>query len=688
MDLDVYGRCKKAFVEENIETVCGVAGIINLDRRAVDSTRLQRMSASMLHRGPDDEGYILIEQKTGNFRRYHGDVTCSEKKKEFRHIRDGKAFESANIGLAHRRFSIIDLSAGAHQPFFLSDNSCCIVFNGEIYNYVEIRNELTSQGITFRTRSDTEVLLKAYQVWGEECFGKFNGFWALAIYDFIKKRMILSRDRLGKKPLFYTRTGSSIYFSSEIKGILAISNIDNSKRVNERAVFHWLVSGRKDLFNETFYEGIFMLPAGSWTVVDNKFPGDVHRFWRLPEQRLTEKDISVQSAARMIRSLLDDSVRIRLRADVPTCVELSGGMDSSSLVALASSSHREKISTFTVRFQEKMWNEEPFAKEVARRFNVDYHVMDNPVDHFWSHILAFTYLEEEPYHAPNLQTNQEIWQQMRSMGMKVSLNGAGGDEVFAGYSNYISSALLENIMQGNFRHCLNNLIKHSETSSPAHTLIAVSRYLVGSVLDSFSPRWRQTWRTGGSPYSLPGASRDVRRGMMLSSILYADMTHTLMPYWLCSGDRGYMGVPIEVRAPFLDYRLVEYVYRLPVTYLIRDGWHKWILRKAMESILPPKVVWRKRKLGFPFPYERFFSDHQEIIQYIFDNSHNPYIDLRRRDVLSSNWRAISFILWYELFFNENVKLFKDIEQMVMRKTAKESAAYHPAYYKTSQKVFA
>jgi asparagine synthase (glutamine-hydrolysing) len=647
--------------------MCGIAGIIDFDGAPIEPAELLVMNGAIAHRGPDDEGFVLIAPVHSRFVAYAGASSPAEVKAQFPLLTEGNGLPAATIGLSHRRFSIIDLSAAGHQPFFDKEGTCTVVFNGEIYNYVEIRAELAARGSRFYTQSDTEVLLEAYKCWGTDCFARLNGFWAIALYDFRRKELILSRDRIGKKPLYWTKAGARVYFASEIKALLQIAEVHKRRRVNEEAIFHWLVHGLKDLNFTTCFEGIHSLPSASWVMVDSTFPNRRGIFWKVPEDRLSEKETSRATAASTLRDLLQDSVRIRLRADVPVSVELSGGMDSSTLVALAAKASAQEIITYTVEFPDKEWNEEPFARSVAQHYKTDYRVLKPPLDKFWSQILAFTYLEEEPYHAPNLQTNQVIWSQMRSMGTKVSLNGAGGDENFAGYGNYFELAQVENLIHGRGHEFLRNSLRYSQANT------GIKSFYKPFVRLLKEPLTRLAAYTGLEfmEHAIPSYVRDreyprMSQPRVLSHALYSDMTNTLMPYWLRSGDRGYMGVPLEVRAPLLDFRVIDFAFRLPVTYLLHDGWHKWILRKAMEGLLPADVVWRRRKMGFPFPYARFYQENRDIIQLILRVSNNPYIDLTKfafpqGETSAQKWKLLSFLLWYELFFNENMDLFKAIE---------------------------
>jgi len=552
------------------------------------------------------------------------------------------------------------------------------VFNGEIYNYLELRDELAAKGYNFQSQSDTEVLLAAYQHWDTECFARLNGFWAIALFDFRRRRLIVSRDRLGKRPLYWTRCGSRIYFASEIKALLRVPDVYRARKVNEDVISRWLIAGQKDLEFSTCFEGIYSLPSASWAVVDTSFPDSVRRFWVVPSKRLAETDISPVEAARDLRSLLVDAVHIRLRSDVPLSVELSGGMDSSTLVAIAAQVQRERIQTYTVRFPEESYNEEPFARSVARHYNTDYRVLDSPSGGFWRHILPFTYLEEEPYHSPNLQTNQAIWSQMRAMGTKVSLNGAGGDENFAGYSTYYIPAQVQHLLEWRFGAYVRNAVRYSQ----GRTNLRGGVQPIMLLLKEWSGRLAlPSFHSEATLPNILGCKRLPRLSRLstLSEVLYSDMTNTLMPYWLRSGDRGFMGIPLEVRAPFLDYRVVEFAFRLPVTYLFRDGWHKWILRKAVEELLPADVVWRRRKMGFPFPSERFHAENCDILNFILDNARNPYIDFAQRKRFSHDWKVMSFVLWYELFFNENTALFEQVQDRACVMSPAEDHGYAPQF---------
>ena len=657
--------------------MCGIAGFFDTSGHGISPAVLREMANVIRHRGPDDEGYVLIDQRTGYRKAFSGADSPADIRETLPGF-DNTAFtQPVNIGLAHRRFSIIDLSSGGHQPFFDREKTCCVVFNGEIYNYLELRETLEQLGVEFQTRSDTEVLVEAYKAWGPDCFSRFNGFWAVALYDFRARRLVMSRDRLGKRPLYWTRIASRIYFASEIKSLLQVPEVAARKGVNEDAIWHWCVDGQRDLDGQTFFKDIRNFPAGSWSVVDEAFPARTRAFWSVPRERLREGDISVDNAVKQVRETLIDAVRLRMRADVPIAFELSGGLDSSTILALAAETTTDTLRTYTVRFEDPRWNEEPFARAVAERYRVDYRVIDPTPGAFWNDIAAFTSLQEEPYHSPNLQVSQVIWSHMRAEGTKVTLTGSSGDELFAGYSRYYWKAQLENLRHGRFAQATDNARNWSERR---HNWGDLAREVTNAVgLRQIARQAKKTFGSLPSDYirGLPFPKKQYYANS-LSEWLHSEITNTLIPYWLMSGDKTLMGVPFEGRCPFLDYRMVEIAARLPVTYLIRHGWHKWILRKAMEKDLPQEVVWRKVKMGFPYPYERFYANHQPVVELILNRAKNPYIDFSNKGLLRTNWLALSFILWYEFFINENVELFRNIENLSRNETHVH-ATYRPAF---------
>ncbi len=662
--------------------MCGIAGIVNLDGGPVGGPALRSMLRVIRHRGPDDGGFALIDRQQKRIQSF-SDTDCSAEEKQRNPVLPDDAGNNASVGFAHRRFSIIDLSAAGHQPFVDDSAGLCLSFNGEIYNYVELREELIARGFTFRSQSDTEVVLRAYQAWGTGCFERFHGFWALSLYDARRNQVIVSKDRLGKKPLYWTKLGSTVYFASEIKSLLEIPAIAAQASPNPRAIWLWCSERLRDTNDETFFDNVYSLPPGTFAVIDDAFPGNLKKYWQFPKERLDEKDISIPEACSKLRETLFDAVKIRLRADVPLAVSLSGGMDSSAIVAIATKFSEQQLTTFTIKYSDPRYNEEPFARAVAESCGVDYRVMEPPTQDFWQGALPYTYLQEEPYHSPHQQTGLGISAAMRDEGIKVCLHGAAGDELFAGYPPYFEYAQRDNWTRRRFGHFLSNAYNWTEakTSPPRRILAAFAAQIGGG---RFTASRRRSVQRKAPPFSQ--AFIDEMRDMKapshstLTDKLYFDITSGLIPYWLRSGDKKDMAAPLEYRCPLLDHRVVELAMTMPTTYLIRDGWHKWILRKAVEDLLPASVVWRRKKMGLPFPIGAFIKESAPAIDHIANGASNPYLDPGQKSRIKADWNLMSFEIWHELFFGNNVKLIEEAAQLMGDHTV--GAGFEPEYLKT------
>ncbi len=634
--------------------MCGIAGIITPDKNVISNAHIISMGQSIGHRGPDDEGFSIVGDD-GRVSSYSGRESRKEVKRSLPSLESAGAHSGVQAAFVHRRFSIIDMTPGGHQPLVDNSSGLILVFNGELYNYIELRSELCELGVHFYTQSDSEVVLKAYGQWGRACFSRFNGFWSLAIYNTVRDELILVRDRLGKKPLYYSQIGNSLYFASEMKALLRIQSIKNSRKLNQSAMNAWLQLGLKDFSAQTFFENILRVPPASMLTFASGKITAIDTWWSLPEKRYTESQFSVADASNELRKRLTKAVEYRLRADVPVGAELSGGMDSSVLTMLAAGIQPD-IQAYTVRFPGKGFDEEPYARKVAEMYKLNYTVIEAPKTHIWGWIPQFTALEEEPYHSPNLMSNQAIWSKMRAAGIKVSINGASGDECFAGYYPHFMTYQNELFFRGAVFRFLKNAMQYNQTpwykTLPKSLLrtTQVPKYAIRRIIQQM----------GHGEYRL--LPEDIARPYTtLAEQLSADMLRNLMPYWLTSGDKASMGLPIEVRMPFLDCDVIDLAFKMPISYLIRNGWHKWILRETFKKALPEAVTWRRLKMGFPFPLKEFIDENQEILQIIQKMSDCPHCQIN--SATRYNWPAISFILWYEHFINENTALFEKIEEM-------------------------
>jgi asparagine synthase (glutamine-hydrolysing) len=648
--------------------MCGIAGILDQTDQShvVNASRLMAMSAAIAHRGPDGEGYIFIDRRSNANLQLSGPDSPESIRASLPDISERILADGYDLALAHRRFSIIDLSPAGHQPFVDTQNQVCVILNGEIYNYVEIRQELIEAGREFRTATDTEVLAQSYLEWGESCFERLNGMWAVALYDLRQRQLILCRDRLGKRPLYYFSDNGRLVFASEIKSLLQCDFVRAYVEVNVEAVSPFILQGWRDLENQTFFTHIHSLPPGSFMRIDYQCEPSFHTYWSIPRiSRSLVSANSISDAATDLRTLLSDSIRIRMRADVPVAFELSGGLDSSSLVGLASHLTDRPISAYTVSFDSPEWDESVYAKSVAVALNVKHRLIQPPALGFWDEVNNFIYQEEEPFHSPNLHTNFHLRRLIAADGFRVVVTGGAGDEIFAGYPDYLYAYLADLSSNGHWPQYLRNLLGRSDLRSPRklmsilrHPLHSARRILASN--DWFSWLKEQSTPLESILVNLPIPSI-VDLPMTVQDLLYENMTRYKLPYWLRSSDKTNMAIPIEPRSPFLDYRVVEFAFRLPIDLLIRNGWLKWILRTAMGDLLPANVIWRKSKMGFPFPMHDWLAQSRDTIRAIFASMDNPFID--RRVIMDSLekfeisspyalWRLLSFELWHRRFMRQ------------------------------------
>jgi asparagine synthase (glutamine-hydrolysing) len=616
---------------------------------------LIRMARSIRHRGPDDEGFALIDTATGKEWNASGRESNPVVRENLPVLDDRTESFPHNLALSHRRYSIVDLSPSGHQPMWDSRSEVCVSFNGEIYNYIELREELGKVGHRFSTNTDTEVLLKGYIEWGTDVFQKLTGPWALALYDKNKKKVLLSRDRIGKMPLYYAVRGNQLYWASEIKAILQAQPAFTMS-IREQAIDDFLIHGWRDI-DGTFWKDIHDFPPASYAWVENELTLSIHPFWQLPETRLNTNEISIPEARSKLQDTLSDAVRIRLRSDIPVAFELSGGMDSSSLVALATGHSKQPLDTYTVRFSEAGANEEPFARMVADLYsdNINYKVIQPGPNDFWQGANNFIWLQEEPFHSPNVFTTHNLRKLIKNDGAGVLINGAGGDEVFAGYSaEYFIPYLRYLFHKGKLHSVIRELMSYSETT--------ISRFMLKRIKNAFTLRPPKD--NGASTNQilkdiyLKGSNVQTRapKSILFSNRMKENMTHRMMNYWLRVGNKSTYGIPLEPRLPFLDHRIVELGFTLPPEYLIHHGWHKWILREATKKILPKGVVWRKQKMGFPFPMAEWLATSKPIAQKLLMDVECPYFNFSKLphsydDLLVKNpnilWRLIILGLWWK-----------------------------------------
>ena len=590
--------------------MCGIAGFISVGKPAISSAALRAMTDVIDHRGPDDEGFF--ETRT----------------------RDNRHF----IGLGHRRLSIIDLSTG-HQPIGNEDGSVQIVFNGEIYNFAELRNELIALGHHFATASDTETIVHAYEEFGEECVEKFRGMFAFAIWDANREWLFLARDRFGKKPLYLCQRGDNLLFASEIKSLLAFPGIPVD--VNLDAVWDYL-SYRYVPGPATLFSGIRKLPPGSFAVWEKGELREQCYYTPPDKQAWIWQEPPADPVGRFLE-LLDESVKIRMVSDVPFGVFLSGGIDSSAVVGLMARHSSLPVKTFSVGFAEGQYSELGYAAVIARQFETEHHELTVSQDHLMDELPALVRYRDAPVAEPSDIPIFLLSKEARR-SVKMVLTGEGSDEFLGGYPKHVFEryAAGYQILPGMVRHGLIEPLIHALPYRFRRAKTAVVNLGLEDRQDRM-PRWfgalsgkERDELVAFRPVTERrcGVQFDTQAGnSALRNILYFDQTSWLPDNLLERGDRMTMAASIEARMPFMDHELAAYVSSLPDNYRVHGRQTKWILREAMKRLLPAAILERP-KVGFRVPVNEWFRGPMR--DYLYDHltgKDSLTVNYYRRDVL-------------------------------------------------------
>jgi asparagine synthase (glutamine-hydrolysing) len=563
--------------------MCGIAGILRFDpREAVDEARLKRMRDMLRHRGPDGEGLWL----------------------------DGP------VGLAHRRLAIVDVVGGL-QPMANEDDTVWITYNGEIYNHASLRPGLEASGHRYRTRSDTETILHLYEEEGERCVERLQGMFAFALWDQQRERLLLARDRLGIKPLYYAVTERELLFGSEIKAILAAS--PGRPSLNVAAVPEFLAT-RYVAGEETFFQGIRKLPPGHTLVWSREGGPQRRRYWRLPAAT-DESSATLEERAADLRERLETTVRSHLMSDVPLGLFLSGGLDSTGLAALMAPMAPDRLRTFAVGFDDDASNELPYARLAANAVGAQHHEITVSPEDFFGALPRLIWHEDEPIAFPSSIALHFVSRLARPH-VKVVLTGEGSDELFMGYSWYRLTAWNERL-GGPYRHLTPTAIRRGIRRAIPHLPTALRRYARRTFL-ALDPGIRATFYENFAVF--PDAARrsvlrdkalarsvdpyreqlrcfDEVSGSTLHRMSHADL-QTYLVELLMKQDQMSMAASIESRVPFLDHELVEHGVAMPDRFKIHGLTTKAVLREALRSRVPREILHR-RKLGFPVPFGRW-----------------------------------------------------------------------------------
>jgi asparagine synthase (glutamine-hydrolysing) len=632
--------------------MCGLAGIVTPDR-VVDTDLLVGLSAELQHRGPDDGGFLIGDTHA---------ASCS-------HSPTG----SGTIALVHRRLSILDLSSAGWQPMSSPDGSQHLVYNGEVYNYVELREELRRLGHDFRSGSDTEVLLRGWQEWGAALLPRIVGMFAFALLDYKRDELVLARDAFGIKPLYYSTAGNAFAFASEIPTLLLAPGV--SRRVDPRGVRDYLQHGLTDSGSQTMFADVHALPAAHLLRVSLDGQPDVpQRWWQPPANR--DAELSFSEAADQLRDLLVDSVRLHLRSDVPLGAALSGGVDSSAIICAMREVGGSQVDlhAFSYVADDPALSEEKWARTAADAAQARLWTTGASAADLVADLDGLIRAQGEPFGSTSIYAQRRVFELARSQGVTVMLDGQGADEMFAGYRSLVSARCATLIKRGRLVAATHLARRAGALPGPFDAKWFLARGLAAHVpaggvatvrrmlQQDLVPPWVDgDWLTGQNAPMAP----TLYKSTSLHQELRHQLTDVSLPGLLRYEDRNSMTFSIESRVPFLTIPLVEFVGRLPENYLIdANGTSKAVLRQALRGLVPDQLLDRKDKIGFETPerawlmqlrpwVERTLSDesarHVRALRLAEVRSEYDAVCAGRRPFAWQLWRCLNLIRWSQVF---------------------------------------
>lgn len=638
--------------------MCGICGIIKFDNSTPKSENIQKMMSIMKHRGPDDEG-IFVEQ---------------------------------TVGLGFVRLSILDLSPLGHQPMFADEKVTSdsvtsdetlrqaqgdkeryvIVYNGEVYNYLELRDELRDKGYEFKSNTDTEVVLKSYIAWGEDCLNKFNGMWALAIYDRVTKEIFCARDRYGIKPFYYYQDEEQFIFASEIPPILSV--LDKKPTANNQAIFDYLVFNRTDQTEQTFFNEIKKLQHGTQLKIIN-YKLKIAKWYDL---RKRVKNTESFKNAEEYRDLFSSAVGLRLRSDVPVGVCLSGGLDSSSITSVLLKDYNKKdLNTFSAVYGKGKFGDESEFIDEFKTFPLTMHYTTPTNNTLFGDLNTFVKAHAEPIPSTSPYAQFKVMQ-LAKENVVVTMDGQGADEELAGYHYFFGFYFKDLFKQFRLFKLTSEAFSYLKNHKSIYGLKTFIYFLLPK-------SYRTKLRIDEKGFLNPDFYNSCKNSSVIADELYGSdsLQEALLNHFeyklehlLKWEDRNSMWFSLEARVPFLDYRLVEKTLSTSSDIIIKDGVTKHILREAMKNTLPEKIRKRKDKVGFGTPQDEWFRQKEfiELVNNILDSDsfrNRNLIDVEKAKKLFSDhlsntkniskeiWKWINLELWFREFIDEYPRISAD-----------------------------
>jgi len=671
--------------------MCGITGILNISGKIQDIPRqIKMMTDTVRHRGPDGEGFLFLDDseiisaygKDTPQRVISSDLNYSSKI-SIESVPD----KNYQFAFGHRRLSIIDVSPAGHQPMCDAEKKIWIIYNGEIYNHIELREELKQNGFFFRTNTDTEVIIQSYLHWGEECVDHFNGMWSFAIYDSRKNILFGSRDRVGVKPFYYYKDSDVFAFASEQKALVKLPFVKT--KISMKAASAFLVGDIQyiEREEENMFKNIFeLMPAQNFKIdlTTKSFRKWSYYSLKTNTHFSSFNDLKFSKYRDETEKLLVDSVKLRLRSDVPVGSCLSGGIDSSAIVSimgkLISEGHKvnlgDKLNVFTLKFDEKNIDESQWAKYVVDQTNAKWNLVTPTSEELLRDLRNLNYAQDIPVCSTGTYGQFQLMHRAKEEGIKVILDGQGGDELFGGYLSYSMVVWKELLRKWKIKKFLYETsfdkktyfnIKQLTKDFSKRQFASFLPYAVQAMF--YKNKFKQNnFLNKNIIYKYVSSDNlkkelDVSCSSSLNEALLKDFTNTRLKMYLKYEDRSSMWHSIEARTPFADdHRLVEYIFNIPGTYKIHNGVNKFLLREAMKNYLPEQISARKDKLGFVTPIDVWMKQIKNQCMDFFDDSLSDFIDVRK---IKKNpeqffsivnhadgvrvFRMISFAVWKKLF---------------------------------------
>ncbi|MFI5149623.1 MAG: asparagine synthase (glutamine-hydrolyzing) [Bacteroidia bacterium] len=650
--------------------MCGISGIISLQGALADPNSLKRMNDCLRHRGPDGEGFMFYNGQ------YSKAVFGKDTPETIRHAGMVHApLEAIDdqpgpfvLGFGHRRLAILDLGENGHQPLCTPEADLWITYNGELYNYPELREELKTKGHRFQTRTDTEVVLAAYREWGQDCLNHFNGMWAFVLFDKGRNLVFGSRDRFGVKPLYYHMDSTLFLFASEQKALLKYPGLKTG--INTKAVADYFIAGEIEYQEEGIFSGIFELfPSQAFSI---ELSNGSFRKWTWYELKTNEtyeafRQDKFESYCKHTEELIREAVRIRLRSDVPVGSCLSGGIDSSTLVGIMNRFRKEDPSlppfhTFTSSFPGQACDESSWARISATQCGAIGHSSEPTLQELIRDMEQLVYCQDSPLWSTSTYAQYRVMGEVQKQGIKVILDGQGGDELFAGYSPYYAwyvGDMMRRLHLGSAGKAIRlsgsfpgNIVELSKTYLKGNLIHRLPSALQFSIVKSYFSDIAYLTPDLISQYKENMKNRNNAVPSTLNALLKKEFVNTRLKLYLKCEDRSSMWHSVESRTPFADdHPLIEYIFQIPGAYKIHEGMYKYLLRESVKSYIPDAILQRKDKMGYNTPNNEWVTSMRDEMKDYFSDTLKPFlnIDKLRKD--------------YDSFFRisgvpENGRIFK------------------------------